>query len=92
MWQVNIENLVKSKLFICRDYHVQPSEIDRLPFFEFEIMCGEIKEMAEKQQEDNEKQREQMPGMPNVNKMMSNIGRNVTSSMPKMPTISIPKF
>lgn len=93
---VNLRNLTKNKLFICKEYHIQPSEIDRMQFWEYEWYTDEIKEITkeqEKQQKQQEKEQNAMMGSMNPSSMM----RNVQSSMPniaapKMPTVNMPKF
>ena len=87
LWRINIENLAKNKLFICKDWHIQPSEIDRVPFYEYELYLESIntnnKEEAERQEKEN-KQYE----------AMSKSYKNPTSSFkaPSMPSFSMPKF
>ena len=93
---VNLRNLTKNKLFICKEYHIQPSEIDRMQFWEYEWYTDEIKEITkeqEKQQKQQEKEQNAMMGSMNPSSMM----RNVQSSMPniaapKMPTVNMPKI
>ena len=88
--------MVKNKLYICREYHIQPSEIDRLPYYEYEWMLEEInliQKEQEKQQEEQNKEYASMRNSMNPNSMM----KNAASSMPnmsnmKMPTMQIPKF
>ena len=88
--RVNLRNLAKSKLYICRDWHIQPSEIDRLPYYEFEWMIEYINEEnkeQEKRSKEEQKQYDSMKkGMPNMNNMMKNY------QQPTLPKISLPKF
>ena len=44
---INLRNLTKNKLFICKEYHIQPSEIDRMQFWEYEWYTDEIKEIKD---------------------------------------------
>ena len=93
---INLRNITKNKLFICKEYHIQPSEIDRMQFWEYEWYTDEIKEITkeqEKQQKQQEKEQNAMMGSMNPSSMM----RNVQSSMPniaapKMPTVNMPKI
>ena len=58
IWQVDVRNLVKNKLFICKEYHIQPSEIDRMVYFEYEYILEDIKKEqkeAEKRNKEDEK-------------------------------------
>lgn len=91
IWQVDVRNLVKNKLYICKEYHIQPSEVDNLVFFEYEWMLEEINKEAkeaEKRQKEENKKYGSMGRMPNYNQMMSNVGK----SMPSLPNFSMPKF
>ena len=89
MYLVDIRNLVKNKLSICKEYHVQPSEIDRMMYFEYEYILEEIykdiREQEKRQKEQEKQQESYRSSMPNYSKMMSGI----QSSMPKF---SIPKL
>ena len=88
---VNLRNLTKNKLFICKEYHIQPSEIDKMQFWQYEWFTDEIKEITkeeEKRQKEQEKQQQSMQSSFNPNTMM----RNMQSSMPKMPSIQMPKI
>ena len=76
---------------------MQPSEIDKFPFYEFEWILEEIKILQkeqEKQQEQNDKGLSSLSGM-NPSKMMNNMTSGMKmpnmSSM-SMPKMSIPKF
>ena len=90
IWQVDVRNLVVNKLYICRDYHIQPSEIDKMAYFEYEYIWEEIKK-EQKEQEKRQKEEEKKygtPKMPNYNQLMSSVGK----SMPSLPNFSIPKI
>ena len=73
---------MKNKLYICKDYHIQPSEIMKLPYYEYEIILEEIKVINKQQEQENERQQKQYdqmskgmnPGsmMRSVNNSMSN--------------------
>jgi hypothetical protein len=96
MFQVNTENLVKSKLYICKEYHIQPSEISILPYYEYEIILEEIKVIQKEQEGERERQEKQQADMQrNMNpSSMMNSARNSMPSMGNisMPKVNIPKF
>ena len=107
MFRINLENLIKNKIYIAREYHIQPSEIDKIPFYEYEIYLEQMNLIAKKQEEENRKQQEEYEGMRssmNPAKMMNGMKSGMSMpkmpsassmtapSMPKMPTISIPKI
>ena len=86
MWSIDVRNLVQNKFVICREYHIQPSEIDRMLMFEYEYLLEDIKKYNKQQEEQRKKDEESHQfRQPNMNQMMS----QAQSSMPK---ISIPKF
>ena len=82
LWQVDIRNSVKNDLFIVKEYHLQPSEIKQMPYYQYEWMLEDIKEEQKKieeqrrQEELNRKNNYKTPKIPT----------------PKMPTVRMPKF
>ena len=91
MFRIDLRNLVKNKLYISKEYHIQPSEIDKFVYYEYEWILEEIKILQkeqEKQQESQSKEYESMRKSMNPNSMMNNI------KMPdfSMPQVHIPKF
>ena len=93
MFQVDVRSLVTNKLYICKDWHIQPSEIDRMAFFEYEMLRDDIvKHNKEEEKRQKEQEEQNNYSKPNVNSMM----RQAQQSMPKMPSMpsmpSMPKF
>ena len=86
IYKVSVVNSVRNSLFICREYHIQPSEILRMPYWIYEEYLANIKDIQkkeEKEQKDQDKRyNSMMPKMPSMPKM----------SAPAMPKVSIPKF
>jgi hypothetical protein len=86
MWSIDVRNLVQNKFIICREYHIQPSEIDRMLMFEYEYLLEDIKAYVKKQEEQQKEDNANNSfNMPNMNSMMS----QYKSSMPR---VSVPKF
>ena len=99
LYRINLENLVKTKIHISKEYHIQPSEIDKLPFYEYEIYLEQINLIAKQQEEENRRQQEEYDSMRssmNPSKMMNNsmgaAPKMPNINMPKMPTVNIPKL
>lgn len=93
IFTINLRNLVKNKLFICKEYHIQPSEIDKMQYWQYEWLTDEIKEITKEQEKENERQQKEQESLKssmNTNSMM----RNIQSSMPSfnMPTVNMPKL
>lgn len=87
IYQINLENLVANKLYICKEYHIQPSEIDRMVYFDYEKLLELINEDQKKQKEENEAQNNQyQQNMPSMSSYTSGF------KMPTMPKISMPKI
>ena len=93
MFKVNTEDSVKSNLYICKEYHIQPSEILRMPYYQYEIILEEIKVIQKQQEEQNNQQQKDYSNMRNQYNP-SNIMKGMNNSMNNisMPKISIPKF
>jgi len=91
MLRVNLRNLAKSKLFICKDWHIQPSEIDKLAYYEYEELIEDINEYNKEQEKRSKQEQEEYnsikSSMPNVNNMQKNLMGNM-----KLPKMSIPNF
>lgn len=92
-FQINIENLVRNKVALVRNFHIQPSEIDRMPYWEYEYFTKFANEMIE---EENKQQKEGSEdySMESMERRSNNMMRNASSQfkMPKMPSISTPKI
>ena len=58
--------MVRNKLFICKEWHVQPSEIDRLAFYEYELICEEINIVQKEQEKQQKEQEKQYAGYENA--------------------------
>ena len=92
LFQIDVRNLVTNKLLICKEYHIQPSEIDRLVFFEYEYMLDDIKDHQKErqsQQEAEEKQQSQM-----MRQMKNPASAYKAPAMPNFspPSFSMPSF
>lgn len=90
---IDLRNLVKNKLFICREYHIQPSEIDRMQYWEYEWYTDNIKEITKEQEKQQKEQEKEYAGMRNPTSMMRNAQQSIPKvSAPSMPSISIPNI
>lgn len=73
---------------LAKHYHIQPSEVERMPFWEYEVLLDAIKQDIKEENERNEKENGKYNNM-SPNKMMS----QAQKSMPKMPSMpSMPKI
>ena len=85
-FKVSVASLVRNSLFICKEYHIQPSEMLYVPYWIYEEYLANIKDIQKQEEKERKKQENQqgsmMPKAPSMPKV----------SMPSMPKISIPKF
>lgn len=84
-------SFVKVKATLAKQFHIQPSEIDQMPMWEYEFFVEHIQEMIKEENKENEEQEKKY----NVDKYsrMTNpaaMQRSMQSSMQKMP--NMPKY
>lgn len=93
MFRVDIRNLVKNRLYIAKDFNIQPSEIARMPYYEYEFLLEDIKEFAEEEKKRNKEQEDKYGNM-SPNSMLKSAQRSMPSIKPpggsssfKMPKV-----
>ena len=68
--------------------HYQPSYLERMPFYEIEILLDCLKDLAEKEEEERKKnEKKDAGGVPNLN--ASSMMKQAQNSMPKMPNFKL---
>lgn len=65
--KTDILNMIKVKASLSKSFHIQPSEIDMMPMWEFELYIKALNELVE---EENDKQKKEM-GKYKVNEYMN---------------------
>ena len=88
LFEVNLENSVKNDLLISKNYNLQPSEFLNKPYYYFEMILNNIKEIQDTEEKDRNEQNKHTPSY-NPNKIASNMMGNMATSMPK---INLPHF
>lgn len=89
LFQIDIPNLITIKVNLAKNFRLQPSEIDRMPFWEYEMF---IKEFSERVEEENKEQQEQMDKY-HVGEAMETarpgrLEKTMDKMTPKMPDFS----
>lgn len=83
--------MIKLKARLCKEFHIAPSEIDGMYYWEFEMFMQELSDMVEAQNKDQQAQTEKY----HINDMMKNIqnpSRLTQIKQPQMPKIpALPK-
>lgn len=86
MWSIDVRNLVQNKFIICREYHIQPSEIDKMFMYEYEYLLEDIRDYVKKQEKQRqEEEKNNNFKIPSTSQMMS-------QAQASMPKVSVPKF
>lgn len=95
LWMINIENLITNKVHLAKNFHIQPSEVDKMPMWEYEIFMKTLNEVVD---EENKKQQSEMDkyDINSYKKMAnpSNMNKMMNQQTPKIPNMnfSMPKF
>lgn len=89
-------NLIRLKANLSKSFHIQPSEVDNMPMWEFELYIKQLNELVEEENERN-KAEEDSHDIKKYRKMAdpNYIKRNAQSYMPSIPNMnfpSMPKF
>lgn len=91
LFKIDVINLIKMKASLAKNFHIQPSEIDGMPMWEYELFISELNNQVK---EENDQQQREMDkyNIPDPKKMSnpSNAMKQYSGNIPKMP--SIPKF
>lgn len=93
LFKVDIMDIISIKAQIQKAFHTDPTYLERLPFWEFELYMKEIERLVkeENRQQEDEYNRS---GAKDAMKMAKNPGRMMASAsnaMPKMPSMNMPK-
>jgi hypothetical protein len=96
LFYIDITNFIKVKATLAKEFHIQPSELDKMPAWEYSMFIQEINALVK---EENEKQQKEMDKS-GYNKKMTDpkyaqkmANKNMSSmKMPNMPKVSMPKF
>lgn len=93
LFKLNLVELIKMKAILGKQFHIQPSEIDKMMYWEYEIYCRHLNELVEN--ENNQQKGEmskyhvdefmnrsnpnnmKMPGMGMQNMKMPNMNINM---------------
>lgn len=92
-FKIDIVDLISLKAALSKAFHIQPSEIDRMPFWELEIYTKELERLVK---EESEQQKHEMDksGAKDAMKMtkpgyMQNMMKGTSDAMPKMPNMNM---
>lgn len=87
--KVDIRNLVRNEASIMKNLYCPPSELERLPYWQYELLISDIEEMFKKEKDEQEKEDGyKMPrGVPSLRDVQSGKYMPKAPKMPSMPKI-----
>lgn len=81
-------NLIRNKINLAKHFHISPSEIDRMYYWEYEFMLEEVNAHIKSENERQEKENDNY----SKNFNPKNYTKNLNNSMPKMTAPKVPKM
>lgn len=93
LFRIDLMNFVKVKSILAKEFHIQPSEIDKMPAWEYELFIKELNNIVKEENDKNQAEMDKA-GL-NDAKKMSNpnyISKMQQSAMPKMPSFNVPSI
>jgi len=73
--------------------HVQPTELDMLPYYEYEYTVELYNDIVKERNEEEKKQNQASEDKYNMSGMQKNMSRNMSSyKNPTLPKINMPRF
>jgi len=93
LFKIDIINFIKVKAILAKEFHIQPSELEQMPAWEYELFMKEINNAVKEENERN-KQEMDKAGIDKAQKMSNPnaIARMQKSAMPKMPDMKMPSM
>lgn len=91
---IDVIQQIKVKAAMSKQFHIAPSEIDKLPYWEYELWMKELNDLVK---EENEEQQDQLDKY-HVSDIMSSMSsgkfmKNMQPETPKMPAMpKMPSF
>ncbi len=95
MFQIDLENYFEVKYILLKQINIQPSEIELLPYYEYELLIENHQKYMEKEREAREEEEKGQKGQTyNTDKYMKDAKKMVQQpKMPNMPSgMSMPKL
>lgn len=99
LFKIDIINYIKNKAALSKNFHIQPSEIDAMPTWEYEYFMMALNDLVS---EENDAQKKEMDKYnindykkladPNTHKNMAKGTKLPDMKMPDMRMPSMPKF
>ena len=49
LFKINVTNLIQIKAALAKNFHIQPSEIENMPMWEYELFIGEMNDQVQEE-------------------------------------------
>lgn len=91
LFRIDLINYIKVKSILAKEFHIQPSEIDRMPAWEYELFMKEINQAVKEENERNQKEMDKA-GIDKAQKMNDpkHINKMQKQYTPKMDNFKMP--
>lgn len=100
LFKIDVLNLIKVKVSLAKEFHIQPSEIELMPAWEYELFMKELNNAVKEDNKRNEQEMnnsgykdvQKMANIKNIERMQRNMSKPMSMnrlpngmSMPKLP-------
>lgn len=97
LFLIDVSNLIETKAALAKNFHIQPSELDVMPYWEYEMFRDSIQEQVK---EENDRQQKEMDKyhlnehMENMRpgKMQKMMNPKFSPQMPNFGSMKTPSF
>lgn len=83
LFRIDVINLIRNKVSLAKNFHIQPSELESMPMWEYELFMDELNNRIK---EENKEQEEEAKKY-DVEKY-----KNMASKPPKLPNMNTSQF
>lgn len=91
---MDLNEFIKLKAALAKNFHIQPTEIDKMPYWEYELFVEHLSNLV-KEENDSQKAEMDKYDIEGAKKMAnpSYMSKTISSMQPKMPSMpSLPKI
>lgn len=88
-FRVDAMHIISLKAQLSKAFHIQPSEVDRMQFWELELYVKELERLTKEEADDQKKEMDKS-GIKDAQRMMrpGAMDKMMANAMPKMPDMS----
>lgn len=93
LFQINVRNLIINKAQLAKNFHIQPSEIDNMKMWEYEMFMQELNEIVKNENKDQQKEMDKYH-LGDVQKMTNpkNMSKMMNPKIPDMSQVKMPSI